>query len=467
MKLFLILLFLIPQAQAARKPGPKNSRTVMVQLFEWPWDSIATECEQVLGPAGFSAVQVSPPTEHVSIPESPWWERYQPASHRLITRSGTERQFADMVRRCSAAGVDVYADVVLNHMAGRADGVGFAKSRFAHYEYPGLFSHDDFHHCGRNGNDDIVDFTDLYELQHCELLNLADLNTESPAVQHKLSALLRKLISLGVAGFRIDAAKHMPARDISAIFSQVRAPFYAVHELIISPGEPVNPGPYLPLGDLNVFPYAYGVGQAFKNGDLRSLPDLPSRLGVNSSDAVVFLENHDLERRPPEETVIPFVKEPELHRLALVFLLTYPYGYPQLYSGYHYQSYDQGPPLKRDGFTASPAGPAGKGGSCVAPWTCAHRDPKTLALVNFRNRTDSAFYASDISRPRVGVLSYGRGSLGHVVINASLREEFIDVKTQLSPGRHCSVLDEASCAVVDGQGNLKLRLPAKSAFVAL
>ena len=31
-----------------------------VHLFEWKWSDVATECEQFLGPKGYSAVQVSP-----------------------------------------------------------------------------------------------------------------------------------------------------------------------------------------------------------------------------------------------------------------------------------------------------------------------------------------------------------------------------------------------------------------------
>lgn len=225
MKRFLLLfLTAIPLADAADVPtASKEARTVMVQLFEWPWASVAEECEQILGPSGFAAVQVSPPTEHINIPGNPWWERYQPVSHRLISRSGTEEEFGQMVKRCRDAGVDVYADVVLNHMTGRADGFGFGQSRFSHYEYPGLFSYEDFHHCGRNGNDDIKDFTDLYELQNCELLNLADLKTGDGRVQAKLAALLSRLLDLGVAGFRVDAAKHMPAQDIGSIFALLRS----------------------------------------------------------------------------------------------------------------------------------------------------------------------------------------------------------------------------------------------------
>ena len=44
-----------------RASGHAAAGDVFVHLFEWRWADIATECEQVLGPAGFTAVQVSPP----------------------------------------------------------------------------------------------------------------------------------------------------------------------------------------------------------------------------------------------------------------------------------------------------------------------------------------------------------------------------------------------------------------------
>lgn len=45
--------------------------------------------------------------EHVILPNDnyPWWQRYQPVSYKLYSRSGTPEQFADMVRRCNAVGV--------------------------------------------------------------------------------------------------------------------------------------------------------------------------------------------------------------------------------------------------------------------------------------------------------------------------------------------------------------------------
>jgi alpha-amylase len=52
-------------------------------------------------------LQVSPPNENLIIRSEnrPWWERYQPMSYKLVTRSGNEQQFTNMVRRCNTAGV--------------------------------------------------------------------------------------------------------------------------------------------------------------------------------------------------------------------------------------------------------------------------------------------------------------------------------------------------------------------------
>src|SRR4051794_31335573 len=62
-----------------------------VHLFEWPWPDIAKECTQFLGPKGYAAVQVSPPSEHAILAGYPWWERYQTVDYSLEkSRSGTK-----------------------------------------------------------------------------------------------------------------------------------------------------------------------------------------------------------------------------------------------------------------------------------------------------------------------------------------------------------------------------------------
>src|SRR5437764_14904132 len=69
---------------------------VIVHLFEWPWDSVANECTNFLGPKGYDAVQVSPPQEHVELASKgyPWYQDYQPVSYQLRTRRGDRERFA-------------------------------------------------------------------------------------------------------------------------------------------------------------------------------------------------------------------------------------------------------------------------------------------------------------------------------------------------------------------------------------
>lgn len=122
-------------------PNFDQGRHTMVHLFEWKWNDVAAECERFLGPMGYAGVQVSPPNENAVIlsPNRPWWERYQPVSYRLETRSGTEEEFKGMVSRCNKMGVRIYVDAVINHMTGSAvNGKGTGGSAFSggNFSYP-------------------------------------------------------------------------------------------------------------------------------------------------------------------------------------------------------------------------------------------------------------------------------------------------------------------------------------------
>jgi len=68
-----------------------------------------------------------------------WWERYQPVSYNLKTLSGSELEFATMVRRCNDAGVRIYGGGVSNHMTGGFDGTGGTPLYgWTRYEFPGV-----------------------------------------------------------------------------------------------------------------------------------------------------------------------------------------------------------------------------------------------------------------------------------------------------------------------------------------
>ena len=433
-----------------------QSRTVFVQLFEWPWPDIARECEEFLGPAGYAAIQVSPPNEHVRGPE--WWTRYQPVSYRLESRGGTREQFADMVQRCDNSGVEIYGDAIINHMARVGAGTGIAGSEFSEYDYPVPYTYDDFHHCGRHDDDAIQNYQDLWEVQNCELGKLADLDTGKPDVQAKIASYLNDLLSLGVAGFRIDAAKHMAPDDFTGILQLLDSEPHIYQEVIDRGGEPVDAGDYTDNGLVTEFKYPMAMLDAFDGRQIDGISDLASRPGFLPSDkAVVFIDNHDIQRGHAGAGHVLNYKSGKLYELANIFMLSWPYGYPMVMSSYRFDDGDQGPPESRpiDGNT----------GDCDDAWVCEHRFASIASMVRFRNITDRE-PVTNWQTQGGSVISFGRGEAGHVIINIGEDPFNALISTSMAPGDYCNVL--AGCngdpVHIETDGTLSASLEPMSAL---
>lgn len=130
-------------------------------------------------------------------------------SFKLITRSGNEAQFASMVRRCNMAGVRIYVDIVINHMAATHEtniGTGGSIAYPEERRFPAVpFNETHFNSpiCT------IEDWDDPVQMRNCELIGLRDLNLTHPFVREKTIEFLNHLIDLGVAGFRVDAGSFL------------------------------------------------------------------------------------------------------------------------------------------------------------------------------------------------------------------------------------------------------------------
>lgn len=190
-----------------------GSSGAIVQLFEWTFEDIETECVLYLGPKGFGAVQVSPVNEVRVMPSRSWRERYEPISYKIAGRSGDESQFRSMVRACNDAGVRVYVEVVLNHMAGGSGsvkGTGGSVANPGNREYPEVpYGAGDF-----NEACSILDESDPHEVRNCLLDDLPDLNQGLARVRQRMVDFLNKLIRIGVTGFFIHAAKNIWPHDL-------------------------------------------------------------------------------------------------------------------------------------------------------------------------------------------------------------------------------------------------------------
>ena len=456
----ILVILTLTQGCVETEPPPEPpseasaNRDVVVHLFEWKWTDVAQECETFLGPKGYKAVQVSPPTENAVVeePMRPWWERYQPASYTLDNRSGNRAAFADMVARCKAAGVDIYVDAILNHMTGAYAGVGTAGTAFGLYDYPGLYSYDDFHHCGLTEGDEIQVWDDPVQVTTCELVNLTDLDTGAEKVQARLAEYLNDLRSLGVAGFRLDAARHVAAAEITAILDRVEGDPY-VYQEVIDPDPPTWAEQYYPNGTVTEFRYSAVVSEVFYNGPLTRLHGAGSiweEVGfLPSANAFVFIDNHDNQRGHGAGGHIVTHKDGDLYNLAVAFMLAYPYGRPRVMSSYAFEEDWQGPPADADYATRSVHN--GDTVDCFGDtWQCEHRRPTIAGMVGFNNATASTVEVANWWTGSTNQIAFSRGDRGFIVINRDDAGLDTTLQTGLPAGTYCNVTE--GDLTEDGQG---------------
>ncbi|OBX34954.1 alpha-amylase precursor [Halomonas elongata] len=432
-------------------PTQQAHAGAFVHLFEWKWSDVAQECENFLGPKGFSAVQVSPPQEHIQ--GDAWWTRYQPVSYQLQSRSGDATAFTDMVQRCNAVGVDVYADAVINHMA-NGSGTGTAGSP---YDSGSLtysnYSSNNFHPACAIKPEDY--HNDAWRVRNCRLVGLPDLNTEDGSVQSTIADYLKQLTSLGVKGVRIDAAKHMSPSSIHEILSRTGSPIYAFQEVIDLGGEAVSSEEYTDTSDVTEFRYSASIGDIFKNQKLSNLNNFGENWGfINSNNAVVFTDNHDNQRGHGAggDNVITY-KDGSLYNLANVFMLAWPYGYPKVMSSYSFSDGDQGPPSQ----TVYQDGSA----QCGEAWVCEHRWSSIANMVEFRNVTDGTKVSGWWDNGN-NQIAFSRGSKGFVAINREDGKLSRPFDTALPDGRYRNVAGDGSCVSVQG-GQVSLDIPSMTA----
>ncbi|HZY01552.1 MAG TPA: alpha-amylase family protein [Dermatophilaceae bacterium] len=336
---------------ASTPPGTKD---VTATLFEWSYSSVAKACTDTLGPKGYGFVEVSPAQEHIQ--GTQWWTSYQPVSYKIAGRLGNEASFAAMVSTCHTAGVKVVADAVINHMTA-GSGTGTGGTVYSKYNYPGYYQDWDLNH----------------------------------------------LSALGVDGFRVDAAKHIAESDLAAIKSKLTDPnVYWAQEVIYGAGEAVQPSEYTPTGDVDEFRAAYDLKRMFTADKLTYLGTWGQSWGyLASNDARVFVDNWDTERNGSTLNY----NYGNTYTLANVYMLAWPYGSPNVYSGYTFTDQNAGPP---NGGTVN---------ACYSDgWKCQHAWRQIANMVGFRNAvrgTSVTNWWSDGNN----AIAFGRGNAGYIVIN--------------------------------------------------
>ena len=447
-----------------------KSKGVIVTAFQQNWKSIAKECEQTYGPEGVKYVQVSPPQDHIK--GKAWWTSYQPVSYKLNSKLGTEAEFKNMITTCKAKGVGIIADAVINHMAGvdNKDTVGVGGSKYdaasQTFEDAG-YTKDDFHKSTEN----IKDYTNAEEVWTHRLVGLLDLDTSKPHVQQVLGKYFADLLKLGVAGFRVDAVKHISPEDMRGIKASAIRQYnesvedskkihdiWWMQETIGNPSEAqqIQPAAHLNEGEVNEFGYSYQLMQSFKGSLMKASKPLNKVQDgmVKSDKAAIFVTNWDTERG---NSVLTY-KDGRRYALANAFMLAWPYGTPNVYSGYKFDKNDDGAPGATE--TSVPEVTCGAN----SKWQCTQRWTSIRGMIGFYNAVQGA-KVTNWQDDGDNNIAFSREKKGFLAINNSLDEKEVSYKTDLPDGEYCNVYAAGDCSktVKVEKGEVKTKIGAREA----
>jgi alpha-amylase len=271
----------------------------IIDLHGWHWQAIMDHMQEIRD-AGYTAIQISP---HTATCGGDFSDGYDPSDFTSFNcRFGTESDLYWLVKTTHAFGMQIYGDLVMNHMCAHAD-----------YLYP-RFGWDAFHHNGT-----LSDYSNQWKVENQDLVGLNDLAQESDYVRGQLFDFVVKTNGMGFDGYRLDAAKHVPLwywRD--HVLNNLAAWGKYVYGEIVS-GDPAYEQPYVDAG-MAVTDYGLysAINSAFHAyGDLSQL-DGAGYAARNGPAALTFVENRD-------------VGAPANRTLAYAFLSAYP-GYP-LFAG--------------------------------------------------------------------------------------------------------------------------------------
>ena len=194
--------------QAREQYGLTESMKNGAILHAWMWSfKTITEHMPEIAAAGYTSVQTEPMSK-IKVNDANgkkftenWYYVYQPTNTSIGNFVvGSEDDLKAMTAAAHAHGIRIIVDVVANHFTADWNAIDsdWRKSEYFHAR----------NSCSGSGGDNI-DYSNRWQVTHCHLLGLWDLNTANPEVANRMHDFLKTAVNDGVDGFRFDAGKHV------------------------------------------------------------------------------------------------------------------------------------------------------------------------------------------------------------------------------------------------------------------
>ncbi|NRA62844.1 MAG: hypothetical protein HRU19_00090 [Pseudobacteriovorax sp.] len=278
--LVLVLMFI---------PVRLYSQDAMIyQAFNERFVDIIGQLEQ-LKDWGVSHVLISPPQK--SLDRSEWWARYQPVDYRFIDGPlGNESELVELIEAANNYEIAIVADTVLNHMADIGE---FPDLRFPQ------FGPQDFHFAEQRPC--IFDYSDRFQATNywlCDFrADLPDLNTSSDYVRSIHLTYLKKLIDLGIRGFRWDAAVNIEVDYFRWLLPQLGEDIFQFGEVVGTSLEEVQL--YTDIMKSTDFRLLIQMTRHISSqGDIQNLKPSILSDALNPDKRISFVRNHDADFNP-------------------------------------------------------------------------------------------------------------------------------------------------------------------------
>ena len=181
----------------------------IIQLFQWRIIDIIPIVQELKNK--FTAIQISP-LQPIKDNGGEWWKLYQPCDLTIGNYLGTTEDLIKLTEECKKYNIEVYADLVLNHVAGANDGTIKPHEKVN----PKLINKYFMKSTNR-----ITNWKNRYEVINYSI-GVPGLRTDNYDLQDIMIKFIENYIECGIKGFRIDAAKNiaLPAEH-SDFFTRV------------------------------------------------------------------------------------------------------------------------------------------------------------------------------------------------------------------------------------------------------